>query len=358
MTIAWLPCIARCYDDFLGARNDWDFFIKPRDRIYISRANPSLNDAVYRVNTPQGLFGCKIYLADERRRIYREWSTLRILDQHSLPLAPLPIEIDDSLTVVPSPVIVMSWVQGRAFNHQRLTPPMLHELIFALQKVHSIGPRHTTFDLPSAWAQPVSFLSLSQTLTARLQNYLAWQQEASAGPLRVSAQGLLDLRLRRQLETVVAAAASLAAHAAQLPQTLAPVLIRGETVLADVFWTDENQICLVDWDGSGWGDPAYDLAALRWHPQNQVLGARLWDVMRALYVPPPLDDAFSQRLRAWEMLLPCDWCLRSLQSLLDAAQPLRNPGVTPTPESLARNIRLRFDRYLSAAEAMLKTSRT
>ena len=354
MTISWLPFIARCYNDFLGARNEWEFAIRPKERIYVSRANPSLNYAIFRVNTPEDIFCCKLLLADQRQRALREWNALRILDQHSLELAPLPVMLDESLSVLPLPVIVMSWVQGRPLNHQRLIPPMLNELIYALQRVHSLSPKQTTFDLPAGWTQPLTFAAMSQSFVDRLQIYQAWLQEANPGLPRVSIQGLQEARLQRQLETAVSQSVRLVEQAARLSNTPTPALVRRETTLADVLWTPDGKVRLLDWDASGWGDPAYDLAALRWHPQNQDLSPRQWELMRAAYVPPPLDDAFSQRLRAWEALLPVDWCLRSLLALVDAAQPWRAPGAPPLPESVARQIRLRFDRYLSTTQATLK----
>lgn len=354
MTISWLPFIARCYNDFLGARNEWEFAIRPKERVYISRANPSLNYAIFRVNTPEGIFCCKLLLADQRQRALREWNALRILDQHSLDLAPLPFALDESRAVLPLPVIVMSWVQGRPLNHQRLTQSMLNELIYALQRVHSLTPKQTTFDLPPGWAQPHDFAGLSQSFEDRLQIYLTWQREANPFSVRASIQGLQDAKVQKQVESTVAQAVRLAELAARLPGIPMPTLVRTETTLADVMWTADEKICLLDWDASGWGDPAFDLAALRWHPQNQDLSLHQWEIMRAAYIPPPLDDAFSQRLRAWEAILPVDWCLRSLLVLVDAAQPWRSPGAPPLPESVARQIRLRFDRYLSTTQAILR----
>ena len=111
---------------------------------------------------------------------------------------------------------------------------------------------------------------------------------------------------------------------------------------------DENrQLTFVDWEYSGAGDPAYDLAELRWHPGAGHLPAAWWDEALASYVPPVKDAEFTERLALYSRLLPIWWVGRSALYLLEGAgQVPARPRLSSIPEHVFRDARVRIDRLL------------
>ena len=62
----------------------------------------------------------------------------------------------------------------------------------------------------------------------------------------------------------------------------------------------DGRVRWVDWEYSGAGDPAYDLAELRWHPGASHLPAAWWDEALDSYAPPIKDVEFSKRLALYK----------------------------------------------------------
>jgi thiamine kinase-like enzyme len=71
----------------------------------------------------------------------------------------------------------------------------------------------------------------------------------------------------------------------------------------------------VDWEYSGWGDPALDLAEYRWHMAYAGLSLSQQDWLRQTYQPDAADKDFTRRLRFWDHLLVVRWPLLLLRWL-------------------------------------------
>ena len=56
----------------------------------------------------------------------------------------------------------------------------------------------------------------------------------------------------------------------------------------------------VDWEYSVWGDPALELADLRWHIAFLDMPLAWHERLRAAYQPPEGDQAFYERLALWD----------------------------------------------------------
>ena len=74
----------------------------------------------------------------------------------------------------------------------------------------------------------------------------------------------------------------------------------------------------MDWEYSGWGDPALDLADLRWHVALEAIGEAQHAWMRHNYLRPADDPGFEGRLAAWDRLLLARWPLLVLRALWSA----------------------------------------
>jgi len=79
-------------------------------KIRMRRVTGGQNNALYRVETGGPVYACKLCVADERRRAWREYETLRALRAAGLDLAPGPLWLDESCAIAPYPAVAYHWL--------------------------------------------------------------------------------------------------------------------------------------------------------------------------------------------------------------------------------------------------------
>ena len=84
-------------------------------------------------------------------------------------------------------------------------------------------------------------------------------------------------------------------------------LCRVDPNLANCLWNEDGRLRWVDWEYSGWGDPALDLADLRWHIALTGLSEAQHVWLRDNYRRPADDPGFEDRLAVWDCLLATRW---------------------------------------------------
>jgi len=84
-------------------------------------------------------------------------------------------------------------------------------------------------------------------------------------------------------------------------------LCRVDPNLANGVWGKDGRLRWVDWEYSGWGDPALDLAELRWHAALAGLSEAQHAWLRDNYRRPAGDASFEERLVLWDRLLATRW---------------------------------------------------
>jgi thiamine kinase-like enzyme len=105
----------------------------------------------------------------------------------------------------------------------------------------------------------------------------------------------------------------------------------------------------VDWEYSGWGDPALDLAELRWHTAYVGLSGAQHTWLRNNYRRPEGDAGFEERLAVWDLLLMTRWpflVLRMLWSAYNGPDRLR----LTQPDLDTAELRARLIRFIERAE--------
>ena len=131
--------------------------------------------------------------------------------------------------------------------------------------------------------------------------------------------------------------------------TLTPALIRVDGNLHNILCDAQGRLTFVDWEYSGAGDSAYDLAELRWHPGASHLPDEWWDTALKSYPPLPGDAEFPKRLALYTRLLPIWWVSRSALYLLEGTgQVPPRPRLTPIPEHVFPDVRARIDVLLAS----------
>jgi aminoglycoside phosphotransferase (APT) family kinase protein len=183
----------------------------------------------------------KFAIRDQRDRAGREYKALLALHQAQLPLAPKPVLLDQERYV--QPVIVQTWLEGEV-----MTTPPASEVDWQSLVAHYVAI-HTLKQDSGLVELPLAVLSAKSVKTAR---EIVEQQVAH---LPKETQPASLQRLLRQFGRT------------QFPDWPEPPL-----VLCRV---DPNPLNFirrpglwgsVDWENSGWGDPAFEIADLMTHP--------------------------------------------------------------------------------------------
>lgn len=163
-------------------------------RATVHRVTGGANHALYRVEAEGQRYACKLCVADERCRAAREVGALRLLHAARLDIAPQPLGLDESCTLLPFPTVVYRWLSGEPLGASP-TKPQLASLLESMYSMHALGQSDfEDADLPEAWFHWLDFEPYLAELHGFLAQYRPWL--AATGP---EGRDLWD-RLARQLD--------------------------------------------------------------------------------------------------------------------------------------------------------------
>jgi len=299
------------------------------------------NNALYRVEVDGRVYACKLCVADERRRAAREYGALGLLREAGLDVAPEPLWLDESCTALPYPTVVYAWLAGEPLN-PALTHGQLAAVSDSVQQMHALRPcDYERFDLRAACLQWFDSAPYLARLRDMLNQYGPW--------LRTTAPDGQDLweRLARLVErcAVTFATTSVDPGRGRFPLGLC----RADQNLANGIWGADGRLRWVDWEYSGWGDPALDLAELRWHAALADLAPAQHAWLRDHYRRPAGDATFNERLAVWDRFVVTHWpflVLRRLWSEFNGPDRVRLSQLEGEPAAL----RARLVRFIERAE--------
>lgn len=242
-----------------------------------------MNNALYRLRHAGRDLCLKLPVVDSSRRAEREWVMLSLLARRGHPRVPEPVWHTFRSG---RPAIIMTFVPGEPLSDADLQPEQLDAITEALTDLYSITPA----DVP----EPVA-------------------EVATPAPAMLH-------RLRAQWATPGAVADPGRQQAAQLwhrwaqgpdPETIlrppaGRVLGRGDPSLANLLWGGAH-VTLLDFEYSGWTDPAYELADLVEHPRSRGTPNATWDAFVDRFA---LDLAAQARHSAARRMLALFWLAR------------------------------------------------
>jgi hypothetical protein len=213
------------------------------------------------------------------------------------------------------------------------------------QQLHALRQRdYEQFNLPDAWFHWLDFEPYLVELHDFLAGYGGWL--ATTKPDGWARGAKLRDRLARLVDSCTEALTTTAVNPGR--ECVELCLCRVDPNLANGVWGADSRLRWVDWEYSGWGDPALDWADLRWHAalagQSE---AQAW--LRENYHRPADDPSFEERLVAWDHLLATRWpflVLRVLWSVYNDPDRVRltRPLVDPS------ELRTRLVHFIERAE--------
>jgi aminoglycoside phosphotransferase (APT) family kinase protein len=345
-TPSWLPLLQKPYDNIFGPKSVWDLRMADGTAVRIERSSQGLNQTIYRVRIGDNVYACKLFVVDERRRAEREWTALRSLYQAGLKLGPEPVAYAPE-GPLPLPAIVYRWVNGVPLSASLMGEDEVVQLVDTLQQLHRVRPAADITPLV-AWRQPEGFRTYLAEIRAFVDRYREW----AMGPglraeLPTWAAGLPELL--PMVEEVVHRSEAAVAGADGDGRWPVNALVRADGSLDNVVRDETGRLVFLDWEFSGWGDPAFDLAGLRWYPRNLAIPHKFWQTAFCAYVPCPEDVDFTARLELYNQLLPAWWVARSTVHLIEGVDQLASGRQAATmPARMYRAVRRQLDNYLAA----------
>ena len=284
------------------------------------------NNLLYRATRPGGDYAIKFTRADARDRAGREWDALRLLTAAGCDLAPQAVLLlrDEGLY----PVVVQTWLDGSV----RVEPPgddaEWTQLVGHFVAIHALTPSDALLPLRSA---VLTMHSAAEGIT-HIQEQVATLPSEAPPPA-------LQAVVRR-------------AGATAFPTWPAPALTlcrcdpnTRNLVRRSPAWAS------VDWENSGWGDPAFELGDLMAHPTYAAVPAARWDWLLNHYARLTGDEAVAERAQVYYRLTVVWWVARFIRAGYEVPRDLDTRLVAPPTDWVGENT-AQTARYLDQAWAV------
>jgi thiamine kinase-like enzyme len=293
----------------------------------IARVAGAGNNLLYRATGDRLDLAIKFTIRDARDRAGREYAALLALQQAGLEIAPAPLWLDRDRYA--QPVVVQSWLAGDV-----LAAPPSDDQEWQQLLEHYIA-LHT---LTSAGAPQIALPPAVLNFASADDGLREIQRQLSCIPAAHQPAELRDLV--REIQQ--------AALPAWLPPPL--VLCRVDPNTLN-FVRRKPSWASVDWENSGWGDPAFEIADLITHPAYATVPAERWSWLIESYYARRGDTGAATRIRLYYRLMLIWWAARLARMLFEVPRGGDRRLVT-RPDGWQADIRAKYERYLRLARAV------
>lgn len=285
------------------------------------------NNLLYRATGDAGDYAVKFTLRDDRDRAGREFAALRALQQAGLDIAPQPVWLDRQR--YRQPVVVQTWLAGEALAGPPQTDAEWTALLEHYVTVHSLTPPRTTVALVNGYVNVSS---------------------GEAGKALVSSHARLlppaarPATLHRVLAWI---------EAWTPPTWPAPprTLVRVDSNWRN-FIRRGDALASVDWEYSGWGDPAFELAELTLHPAYQDVPSARWDRLVQDYAGRGQDATLTLRVETYRIIMLAWWLVRWARYRYETPRGM-DARLVSRPPGWLEEVEQQYARYLAWAEQRL-----
>ncbi|MDP9317016.1 MAG: aminoglycoside phosphotransferase family protein [Chloroflexota bacterium] len=296
------------------------------DGWHIRQMSGGANNLLYRTTRNTDDFAVKFTIRDLRDRAGREYRALTALAQVGYGIAPQPILLDQASYA--HPVVVQTWIVGDPFTLPATDDDWYH-LVEHLATIHTLTPADTTVRLTPAVLAARSPDECRQLI----------QEQLKLIPLAAQPAALHDLVHR--LEPV------LSAPWPPTPSTLcrndpnSPNFIRRPTAWASV-----------DWENSGWSDPAFEIADLISHPAYRTVPLEHWHGVIHTYCSLVHDATAATRIEVYYKTLLVWWVARFVRTLYEVPLSL-DQRLVERPANWAEETQAKCEYYVHLAQTLV-----
>jgi aminoglycoside phosphotransferase (APT) family kinase protein len=281
-----------------------------------------MNSLLYHVTSPNGDYAVKLSVRDERNRAGREFRALQFLRQVGLSIAPEPVFLDTD--IYPQQVFVQSWLDGKVSADLPSDDAEWETILRHYASIHALSP---DADMPKA-----------------VLNF----ESAEAGLATVE----------QQIAMLPEPTEALQALWQKLKQTHYPEwsnvprrLVRSDPNPLN-FIRRENEWASVDWENSGWGDPAFEIADMITHPAFIEVSDKRWDWVVEHYCSITGSEQAVERIGIYTLILRVWWVTRSERYLYEIPRGL-DKRLAERPPNWEADMQRKYNHYLYAAQRLL-----
>jgi aminoglycoside phosphotransferase (APT) family kinase protein len=295
----------------------------------ISPISGGANNLLYQATNTNSSYAVKFTVRDDRNRATREYAALTALQQAGLRLAPCAIWVDNDR--YRQPVIVQTWLDGIALTSPPTTDADWEALLRHYCAIHSVTPAHTTIALADAVINVASGAAGKALI----------QHHAAKLPLPARPDSLQRIL-------------------GWLDGWLPPVWPSSPRALCRVDSNWRNFIrrsgdwASVDWENSGWGDPAFELADLMTHPAYDNTPPARWQQLIRSYIELRDDRNAVVRIQTYYTIMLVWWVVRGARYLYEVPRGL-DPRLVSRPANWLEEMQQKYARFVARAEAHIAT---
>lgn len=288
------------------------------------------NNLLFRASNGTNDYAVKFTVRDERDRAGREYAALSAIAEAGAAIAPRPVLLDR--TGYRQPVVVQTWLPGAVRTAPPATPHDWQRLLDMYCQIHTITPARTAVALGNAVLNATSLAGGRALIQQQLVRLPTDEQPQSLRAL---------LRWFERWSPP---------EWATSPRTLCRV---------DGNWRNfveqPSAWLSVDWENSGWGDPAFEWADLVTHPAYVDLVDAPWPHLVALYAERMNDPTAPQRFAVYNVVMHVWWVVRWVRYMYEVPRRL-DERLVERPPGWLDHAQTQHDRYLANAERLIATT--
>lgn len=297
----------------------------------IDRIGGGYNNLLYHATSSVGDFAIKFTIRDERDRAGREYGTLSALQRTNPSLAPKPILLERHRYA--QPVVVQSWLNGVVMNAPPHSDAEWEELLNYYLLIHTITPDTIKITLPP------SYLDIRSVKMGKE----AVQKQVDCIPNAMQPATLTGLisRFRRKFNFEWGST------------TIS--LCRADSNYLN-FIQSVDGLKSVDWEYSGWSDPAYEVAEMMAHAAYINVPSSRWEWMIDTYCKQTEKPDMMERIRIYYQIMLVWWAARMARSLYETPLNLDQRLADQPSIDMAewqRKAQVQYEHYVDLAEANL-----
>jgi Ser/Thr protein kinase RdoA (MazF antagonist) len=283
------------------------------------------NNLLYHAWSDSADLAVKFARRDERDRAGREFAALALLSRRGLELGPAPVLLECERYALP--LVVQSWQPGERLSGPPATEQGWGGLLAHYAAIHTVAYARADQQIKPA---VLNFACASDGCERVAGAIARMPDEAWSAELRE-----LRARFERRL----------------WPEWPPPRMVLCRVDPNPTNFVFQGEHCWsVDWENSGWGDPAFEIGDLLAHPAMLDVPGERRRWVAARYAE--LSGVSSDALRAWAYfcLMVCDWAFFFARKAFEYRDGRRNASrLVDRPESWYTGLPDQRDAYVRLA---------